>query len=181
MRWSEPDAFGASLKTYGFTNGIRHLLATDCLPESTNLLLDKNYREAAASTLHDPQPILKDVSRVRQANALAAQSDLTEAADLTMLALTGREQLTVHLREVLDKAASESDWESVISLAAAEDSTSMRLLLALRALSNQNAKFSNEAISELRTILSRWATATGKIEWEEVVSKIWDSQKIKGN
>lgn len=172
MRWSEPDAFGASLKTYGFTNGIRHLLATDCLPESTNLLLDKNYREAAASTLHDPQPILKDVSRVRQANALAAQSDLTEAADLTMLALTGREQLTVHLREVLDKAASESDWESVISLAAAEDSASMRLLLAFRALTRENAKLSEQAISELRTILSRWASESGKPEWEEVIESV---------
>ena len=172
IRWNEPDAFGASLKTYGFTNGIRHLLAADRNAESTNLLLDKNYRETAASTLHDPQPVLDDVDRVCQANALAAQSDLTKAADLTILALTGREQLTVHLREVLDKAASESDWESVISLAVAEHSSSMRLLLAFRALTRENAKLSNEAISELRTILSRWATATGKSEWVELVEQV---------
>jgi hypothetical protein len=169
IRWSEPDAFGASLKTYGFKNGIRHLLSTDCSTESTNLLLDKNYRETAASTLHDPQPVLDDVARVRQANARAAQSDITKAVDLTILALTGREQLTVHLREVLDKAASESDWESVISLAAAEDSESMRLLLAFRAFTMENAKFSEQAIPELQKILTRWASESGKPEWTGII------------
>ena len=177
IRWSEPDAFGSSLKTYGFKNGIRHLLATDCTAKSTNLLLDKNYRETAASTLHDPQPILEDVARVRQANAFAAQSDLTKAADLTILALIGREQLTVHLREFLDKAASESDWESVISLAAAEESETLRLLLAFRAFTRENAKPPDQVISELRTIVSRWVAATGKSEWEEVVKKLLPSTK----
>jgi hypothetical protein len=169
IRWSEPDAFGSSLKAYGFANGIRHLLAMGRAAESTSLLLDKNYRDSAARILRAPQPILEDVARVRQASALAAQSDLTKAADLTILALTGREQLIVHLREVLDKSASESDWESVISMAAADNSESMRLLLALRALTRQNAKLSEQAISELRTILSRWAAATGKFEWGETV------------
>jgi hypothetical protein len=179
IRWSEPDAFGASLKTYGFKNGIRHLLAIERNEELTNLLLDKIYREIAASTLHDPQPILEDVARVRQANALAGQSDLTKAADLTVLALTGREQLIVHLREVLDKAASESDWESVISLAAAGDSASMRLLLALRALSRENTKLTEKAISELRTILSRWASESGKPEFSEIVTRLSEITESK--
>ena len=172
IRWSEPDAFGSSLKTYGFKNGILHLLATDCTTESTNLLLDKNYRETAASTLHDPQPVLEDVARIRQANALADQTDANQAAELTVLALNAREQLTAHLRETLDKAASESDWESVVALAAAEESESMRLLLTFRALTRQNAILPENVFPELQNILSRWASESGKPEWVEVIESV---------
>jgi len=168
-RWNEPDAFGSSLKAYGFANGIRHLLAIGRATESTNLLLDKNYRESAARTLRNPTPILADVARVRRTTALADEIDADQLAELTVLALTGREQLSAHLRETLDKAATESDWETVISLAAADNSESKRILLAFRALTRQNAKPSEQAISELRIILSRWSTATGKFEWGETV------------
>jgi nephrocystin-3 len=168
-RWNEPDAFGSSLKAYGFANGIRHLLAIERTAESTSLLLDKSYRESAAQTLHNPTPILADVARVRQVNALADEPDANQAADLTVLALNGREQLTAHLRHTLDKAASESDWESVVALAAAEESESMRLILAFRALTRENAILPEKVIPELQNILSRWASESGKPELEELV------------
>lgn len=171
-RWNEPDAFGSSLKAYGFAFGIRHLLAIERAAESTSLLLDKNYRESAARKLQAPQPILADVARVRQANALGDQAEVNKAAELTFLALNAREQLTAHLRETLDKAASESDWESVISLATAEDSESMRLLLAFRALTRQNAVLPENFISEFQHILLRWACESGKPEWEEIVQQL---------
>ena len=172
IRWSEPDAFGASLKAYGFAYGIRHLLAIERAAESTSLLFDKTYRESAARTLHAPQPILEDVARVRQANALADEPDANQAADLTVLALNGREQLTAHLRHTLDKAASKSDWESVVALAAAEESESMRLILAFRALTRQNAILPENVFPELQNILSRWASESGKPEWEELVERL---------
>jgi nephrocystin-3 len=170
-RWQEPSAFGPSLKAYGFANGIRHLLAIDSNAESASLLLDKNYRETAARTLHDPQPILEDLARVRKACALADKINVSQAAHLSVLALIGREQLTKHLREALDLAATEADWETVISVISAENNDEVSLLLACRALARNNAGISAKMTLELQPLMEKWATA-GKSEWREIIQLI---------
>jgi nephrocystin-3 len=171
LRWQEPDAFGQSLKAYGFANGIHHLIAINCNNEATSLLLDENYRETATRTLHDSQPILKDVAYVRNANALADGINLSQAAHLSVLALTGREQLTKHLREALDLAATEADWETVISVISAENNDEVSLLLACRALARNNAGISAKMTLELQPLMEKWATA-GKSEWREIIQLI---------
>jgi hypothetical protein len=171
LRWQEPDAFGQSLKAYGFANGIHHLIAINCNNEATSLLLDENYRETATRTLHDSQPILKDVAYVRNANALADGIYLSQAAHLSVLALTGREQLTKHLREALDLAATEADWETVISVISAENNDEVSLLLACRALARNNAGISAKMTLELQPLMEKWATA-GKSEWREIIQLI---------
>ena len=168
-RWNDPDALTASLQAYGFTNGIRHLLANARVEESTALLLNENYRQAAARVLCDPQPVLEDLARVRHASALSSRFDGDAAAGLTFVALTGERQLTAHLRKSLDQAANEGDWESVLALASAEKSEPMRLLLACRALTLENSSPPAPAARELQILMSRWARNTGKPEWEEIV------------
>lgn len=172
-RWNDPDAFTASLQAYGFTNGIRHLLANARVEESTALLLNESYRQAAARVLCDPQPVLEDLARVRHANALSSRFDEEAAAGLTFVALTGERQLTVHLRKSLDQAASEGDWESVLALASAEKSEPMRLLLACRALTRKSASPPAPAARELQILMSRWARNTGNPEWEAIVQRMF--------
>ena len=171
-RWSDPVVFNASLRAYGFANGIQHLLANRRVEESTALFLDETYRKAAARVLCDPQPVLKDLARVRHASTLSSQFNEDAAAELTIVALTGARQLTNHLRASLDQASDEGDWESVISLASAERTEPLRLLLACRALTRDGVCPSALDVGALRTLMSRWARNTGKPEWEEVVQRM---------
>ena len=171
-RWTEPEAFGPSLRAYGFEYGIRHLLACGRAAESTRLLLDNGYRQAAAHTLKKPQPVLDDIAQVRHANAIAATPEASAAAPLTVLALTGREQLTAHLRQSLDEAATGADWETVLALAAAGESEATRLLLACRALTRENATPPEGEANELRALMTRWASNSGNAGWQELIGHV---------
>ena len=172
-RWREDRAFGASLRAYGFENGIRHLINCRRTEEAQKLLLDQEYRETAARTLRQVRPVLLDVARVRLEVAQQTAYDPAQAAALTVLSLTGERQLTDHLRQTLDKCAKQGDWEDVLALSAAEDEVSMRLLLACRALIVGGSKqISVAAAAALRNVMERWAKSTGKPEWEELVRSV---------
>jgi hypothetical protein len=171
LRWREEDAFGASLRSYGFENGIRHLLDSHRADEAASLLLDKEYREVAARTLHQPRPVLDDAQRVREADAQADSFDVARASELTILALTGREQLEAHLHKALNHAAANSEWERVFALAAGEESEALRLLLAFRALlvASECKTSAKQSGADICALLERWAESTGKDEWSALI------------
>ena len=171
-RWRQEGAFGASLKAYGFEHGIGHLLAVGRIPESLALLLELGYPEAAVRTLRDPGPVLRDVNRVRRATAIQGGGDAAESASLTLLALRGEADLTRHLRDALDASARSGDWEGVMGLAAAAGVEWRRLLLACRALARGGTPRDAQAAAQLRLLLDRWAGATGKPEWKELVGQM---------
>lgn len=174
IRWNEPEVFSTSLKAYGFEYGIRHLLAHGRTDESTRLLLDQDYRKAAALALRDPQPVLQDIAAVRYANATAATANDSPETSLTLtvLALTGREQLTAHLRQSLDQAATSGDWETGLALASAGESDATRLLLACRALTRENTTPPEADANEFRASMARWASRTGNSGWQELIDRI---------
>jgi hypothetical protein len=172
LRWREGNAFGATLRAYGFENGIRHLIDSGRVDDAAGLLLDIDYRQAAARALHQARPVLDDVQRVRQAESQQRSFDVGRASELTVIALKGRQQLTTHLREMLDRMAGEADWEAVVSLASIESDESMRLLLACRAITHRNGNIPDDIRVQLQTILSAWANASGKPEWEKVLSQL---------
>ena len=168
-RWREDDAFGASLKHYGFNNGISHLLAIERKEDAMGLLLDYEYRKAAARTLRDAEPVQRDVTAVRRAVALAGKAQVKAVAELTALALRVRDELTRHLRDILDDRAAEGQWDEVMGLVAAPDDAAMQLLLALRAVAQTGPPKREADSGELRLLLTRWAGATGKEEWLHLV------------
>ena len=170
IRWSEPDAFGSSLRNYGFEYGIRHLLACKRVGESIGLVLNKGYRESAASTLHQAFPVLGDVVRVRREAAMQPSCNIEQAAALIVISLNGGSELNSHLRRNLDECANKDDWEEVLALSAAEENESMRLLLACRALTNKATSGPENSTAELRSVMERWATGTGKAAWREIVA-----------
>jgi nephrocystin-3 len=172
LRWREEGAFGASLRAYGFANGIRHLLDNHRADESAGLLLDKDYREAAARTLHQVRPVLDDIQRVREADAQADSFDVARASDLTVLALTGREQLEAHLRKTLDQTAVKSDWESVMAHAGSEDDKAMAILLACRAISRATKQIGEADIAGIVSVMDRWAETIGKSGWKEFIARV---------
>jgi len=172
LRWREDDAFGASLRSYGFENGIRHLLDNHRADEAAGLLLDRAYREAAVQTLHQAYPVLDDVQRVREADTQADNFDAGRASELTVLALTGGEQLGVHLRKTLDEAAVKSDWESVLALAGAEGGADRSILLACRAVTRTDVELNEADVDEIKIVLERWAKATANPIWTELIKAL---------
>jgi nephrocystin-3 len=166
-RWREEAAFGATLRTYGFQQGITHLLEVDRTREAVELLLAEDYRETAARTLRETQPVLRDVERVRVAAAIAGTSDPEDAAALTVLALAGREQLTACLRQALDQAATQGHWESVMALSEAAEEETLRLLLACRAIMGGGPPGEESEARLLRDKMARWAD--GRKEWLELL------------
>jgi nephrocystin-3 len=169
LRWKEQDAFGASLRSYAFANGIAHLLDDKRTDKSLELLSDQEYRETAARALHQARPVLKDLQRLRETLAKAPAFDATQAAELTFLALRGKQELQTHLRISLDEVSKLGDWEDAMAFAAAEESETLRLLLACRALAGISAMPSEGSAAEVRALASKWADATGTPEWRELV------------
>lgn len=169
LRWTEPEAFSTSLARYSFEFGIRHLLAAGEHAQATKLIKSESYRKLSAQSLRNVQPLVDDISHVGKTIALEGKFDVELSTQLMVLALSERGKLISHLRETLDASASKSDWETVISLASAEPAETMRVLLALRAIVKAEAKIKNQAAKELKTVVTRWASETGKSEWQECV------------
>jgi len=184
-RWREEGAYGASLKAYGFEHGIGHMLAIGRVADSQRLLLEVGYPEAAARVLRDPAPVQRDIDRVRRAAAADGGSDAAQAASMTMQAVKGLEHLTQHLREALDAASCSGDWDEVVGLAAAGGDEQTSLLLACRAVSRGGTPRNLQATTQLRILLDRWAAATGKPEWKELVKRLLpsgcDAGAVSGN
>lgn len=172
LRWREEDAFGTSLRSYGFENGIRHLLDNHRADEAAGLLLDRKYREAAAQTLYQAYPVLDDVQRVRKADTQADNFDAGRASELTVLALTGGEQLGVHLRKTLDEAAVKSDLGSLLALAGAEGGADRSILLVCRAVTRTDVKLNEADVDEIKIVLERWAKATANPIWSELIKAL---------
>ena len=170
LRWKEQDAFGASLRSYAFANGVGHLLDDKRIDKSLELLFDKEYRETAARALHQGRPVLKDLQRLREAIAKAAAFDSTQIAELTFLALSGQQELQTHLRLSLDKASQHGDWEEALAFAASEESETLRLLLACRAVASEGAIFSEEDALQVRALLNRWSDATQEDACKELTN-----------
>jgi hypothetical protein len=172
IRWRETDAFGSGLRAYGFAHGIGHLLAVGRSGEARDLVLDRDYQNAAAVALRDPGPVERDVAAVRRTLALAGNLEPAVAAELAAQTLLVRPRLTRHLRQVLDDAARQGDWEEVMALAAAGADESERLLLACRALVRGGRPGEGQAAADLRALLARWSTAAGKEEWTELTGRL---------
>jgi hypothetical protein len=177
LRWREEGAFGASLRSYGFENGIRHLLDNHRADEAAGLLLDREYREAAAQTLRQAYPVLDDVQRLREADTQADNFDAGRASELTVLALTGGERLGAHLRKTLDEAAVKSDWESMLALAGAEGGGDRSILLACRAVTRTDVELDEADVDEITMVLERWAKATGNSTWSELIKALLAPQR----
>ncbi|MEI6604470.1 MAG: DUF4062 domain-containing protein [Verrucomicrobiota bacterium] len=131
--WKDADAFGSSLRAYGFEFGIRHLLAIGGLDAATQLLLNANYRQTAAIALGAAEPIQRQVEATRMEATRAGGIDVAASAQLTVQALKGRVDLKCHLRSHLDDCARLGKWEEVMKLAAAEENDEARFMLGLRA------------------------------------------------
>ncbi len=175
-RWNDQAAFGFSLRAYGFEYGVRHLLACKRAGDAVDLILDEKYREAAASALHQWQPVLHDVARVRRELAMQPSCDLAQAAELAVLSLSAEAQLGACLRRRLDQCAANGDWEEVLALSSAEKDETVRLLVACRALTRRSDSGSDKASAQLRAeltaVVERWAESTGKSEWGELVGRL---------
>jgi len=168
-RWQEPDAFGSSLRAYGFEYGIRHLLAIRRVDDASDMILDQNYRHRAVESTRQASAIQEDVSRLRRALALQAEFNLGEAALLTNQALVGKTEPECHLRSQLDAAAASGDWEEALGIAGAQEDNSLRILLACRALLQSPGVLSEIQSGQISDVTHRWAKATGKPEWEEAI------------
>ena len=106
---------------------------------------------------------------MRRAVALAGKAQVKAVAELTALALRVRDELTRHLRDILDDRAAEGQWDEVMGLVAAPDDAAMQLLLALRAVAQTGPPKREADSGEMRLLLTRWAGATGKEEWLHLV------------
>jgi hypothetical protein len=165
LRWGE-GTFGPGLRSYGYAYGIGHLLATGRLKEAAGLLLDPRYRRAAALGLLDPEPVMRDTAEVRRQVALQTPEEIETGVSLTLLALTGREEMGAALREELDRAAgigTKEGWEEVAAIAEAAPTPSERVLLGLRAISA-----GKEPTEEFTSRLVSWIRSSGQEEWKEV-------------
>jgi len=172
-RWRESDAFSSSLQAYAFEHGLGHLLEVKQVQEAVALILNQLYRQNAAVTLCGAEPVQRDVDRVRKAAALAGSCTASQSAQLTVRALTGWEELMMHLRDVLDQRAAQGKWEQVMEMAAAEDDVRLRLLLAFRAISRGHAPADNNDFVRLRALMCRWAVDSGKREeWSALVDML---------
>ena len=165
--WSEDGHFGASLRHYGFANGIKHLLLCEKLDTALEFVLDLKYRETAVLALCAADMVQRDVASVRVETARKANTTARVAAQLTIQALQGREQLTRFLREILDTCARNGRWEEVMGLAAAGKDTEERVRLGLRAI----ARSCSSAPEDFRKLMVRWTQAIGKREWSEVAER----------
>lgn len=179
LRWKEEDAFGASLRSYAFANGMAHLLDEKRIDKSLELLSDKKYRETAAHALHQARPVLKDLQRLRETLAKAPAFDAIQAAELTFLALSGQQELQTHLRLSLDEAAKQGDWEEALAFAAAEESETLRLLLACRAVAVTDPRIPTQDRSEIGALMERWAETAGGNEWNDLVRTLVTAQANK--
>ncbi len=168
-RWREPDAFGSSLRAYGFEYGIRHLLDIRRVDDATDMILDQNYRRRAVESTRQASAIEEDVSRLRRAVALQANFSHEVAALLTIQALVGKTEPECHLRSRLDAAAASGDWEEALGIAGAQEDNSLRILLACRALLQSPGVLSEIQSGQISDVTHRWAKATGKPEWEEAI------------
>ena len=184
-RWLDQTAFGFSLRAYGFEYGVRHLIACKRAGDALDLVLDKKYREAAVSALHQVQPVLHDVALVRRELAMQPSCDLDQAAALTVLSLSAEAQLGACLRRRLDQCAANGDWEEVLALSSAEKDETFRLLLACRALTrgsdSATDKDSVQLRAELAAVMARWADSTGKAEWGELVVRLCADTETKNS
>lgn len=172
LRWKEADAFGASLRFYAFANGMAHLLDDKRIDKSLELLSDREYRETAARALHQARPVLNDLQRLREKLAKASACDAAQAAELTFFALSGVQELESHLRRTIDEAAKRGDWEEAMAFAAAEESETLRLLLACRAVVSGGVSFSEEDALQMRALVSRWSEATKEDTWRELMASL---------
>jgi nephrocystin-3 len=168
-RWREPNAYGSSLRNYGFEYGIRHLLANQRVDEATEMILDKNYRHRAVESTKQASAVQQDVSRLRHAVAMNASSKSEEAAQLTTQALCGTAELEFHLLSCLDEATASGDWEEVLGIAGAPEDNQRRLLLVCRALVQNKSNLLEVEREQIITLSKRWANATGRVEWEETI------------
>ena len=169
IRWSEPDAFGASLKTYGFTNGIRHLLAIDRLGEAVSLLLNHEYRGTATRTLREEESVMQDIRRIRKEVALKEAKDSGLAVKLAFLTLKVREEMKRTLIDELDMAAkngSAERWEEVASIAQSRQKLQDKILYGLRALS-KGKNYTNDFLQQLNS----WIQNSGRNDWQEVLKE----------
>ena len=184
-RWLDQTAFGFSLRAYGFEYGVRHLIACKRAGDALDLVLDKKYREAAVSALHQVQPVLHDVALVRRELAMQPSCDLDQAAALTVLSLSAEAQLGACLRRRLDQCAANGNWEEVLALSSAEKDETLRLLVACRALTrgsdSATDKDSVQLRAELAAVMARWADSTGKAEWGELVVRLCADTETKNS
>jgi len=170
IRWNEPEAFGTSLRAYGFEFGIRHLLDVGRFEEAAAMMLETKYRHSAVESLRQAISVQQDVARVRHAVAREARWTPEDATVLTVLALTGENELELHLRRRLGEAAGRGDWEEALGIAGASEDNQARLLLVSLALIHNPAGLTDTAGAQVQEVASRWADATGKPEWEEVLA-----------
>jgi nephrocystin-3 len=173
LRWGE-GTFGPGLRAYGYAYGIGHLLATGRLKEAADLLLDPLYRRAAALGLRDPASVMRDTAEVRRQIALQTPGEIATGVSLTLLALTGREEMVAALREELDRAAkigTKEGWEEVAAIAEAAPTPAERVLLGLRAVST-----GKEPTEEFSSRLESWIRSSGQDEWKEVGKRMIDKK-----
>jgi nephrocystin-3 len=168
-RWREPDAYGSSLRNYGFEYGIRHLLANQQVDQATEMILNQDYRHRSVESTRRASAFQQDVSRVRHAVAMNASSKSEQAVQLTTQALCGTAELEAHLLSCLDEAATTGDWEEVLGIAGAPEDNQLRLLLACRALVQNKSNLLEAEREQIITLSKRWANATGRVEWEETI------------
>jgi hypothetical protein len=180
-RWQELDAFGSSLRNYGFENGIRHLLANKQVDYAAEMILDEGYRHRAVESTRRASSIQQDVSRVRHAVAMDARPNSEQVARLTIQALTGNSKLDSHMRRRLDEAAFSGDWEEVMTLAGAGEDETQRLLLVCQALTRCVAPVEESVAIQLYGMMERWANVVGKSEWTEVFTRMLTVNKGTAN
>jgi hypothetical protein len=170
-RWNDVEAFGSSLRAYGFEFGILHLLAIGGVADAKKMLLDVNYRQTAAIALGAAEPIQRQVEATRMEAARTGGNDVAASAQLTVQALKGRVDLKCHLRCHLDEYAKKGEWEEVLKLAAAEDNDEASFMLGLRAASvGRVAK--GESVEEFKKMMARWSRGSGKPELAEIHRRV---------
>ena len=91
---------------------------------------------------------------------------------MTLLALSGAQELESHLRQRIDEAAKHGDWEEALAFAAAEESETLRLLLACRALVSEGVSLSEEDALQVRALLRRWSEVTKEDTWRGLMTSL---------
>jgi hypothetical protein len=170
VRWQEK-AYGATVRGYGFEHGIGHLLEMERHGEAAAMLLDRGYQNACLRSHRKPRLVARDLQEVRTARAKAGEGNARQAAELSLEVIGAEGRLSQELREALDEASREGEWEEVMEIASAQESDEAGLLLAARGLARADES-GGEETEKLVSLMLKWAERLGKPEWKEMVERM---------
>ena len=179
VRWQEEDAYGATARGYGFEYGISHLLELGRHDHCAEMLMNRGFQLACARSHKKPYLVSRDFAAVRRTCAQAGTGEARRAAAMCAEALSVESQLTQSLRNALDAAAENGEWDEVMELASAEEGEAGKLLLACRALIRVDGTMMASGADKLQLLMGRWAAGQDKPEWHEVIERL--SRKVEMN